>query len=638
MKTQKTQIIAIAMLLLSAFSAEALIVLGDAGGANTYTVAPADDPGWNNVGYVRANWTWNQSRAGGVYIGDGWVLTAYHVIYFDAPTGIVFNADSNKAYPIDVASYVRLSTTNFTRLADSDSWINPTEAEVRDDWTANARLTAPSGADLAMFRLQEGHYPSIDPVHISEIPAQSLSQYINGYWYVENGTWKVQSGDRSVTAIATGRPKVNELSYWTTNLTATTLNATNMAYSGYYDYLENVGNQSASWYQPISRWGTNRIDALTATYDFGSPFGKTDCLRTTFTTNGEGIFQMARLDSGGGVFYKGSGQWELLGLLTAKTLPDDSSATERTAHPFESHSLICDLTRYREQIMRVTEWSDLAVHLSTNNENVVPTGREVQIDLSTTNQNLYTTLQPFTNTIVRTRKIQVLNQEKTSYIDQTEIISTNYIAVPELAAGNSTTNVFSFTPNRAGVWTVEVKTDSQNQIVESYERNNTASKTFYAGPDLLIERSSPAETNVAAESQASIDITIQNQGAEDITNSFRVGLYVFSANPESAPYWQTNIAALAASTSVTVTAHFATPTNIGSYFVVANADDYDSQNENEAVQEIFERNNQGDGDRRESYSILHVGPNLSASFSASGPVYATGGTTLQIDTIEQNSG
>ena len=44
-----------------------------------YRNAPSDDPGWDNIGQM--------SLGSGVYLGDGWVLTAYHVYQYDHQTG-----------------------------------------------------------------------------------------------------------------------------------------------------------------------------------------------------------------------------------------------------------------------------------------------------------------------------------------------------------------------------------------------------------------------------------------------------------------------------------------------------------------------------------------------------------------------
>ena len=72
--------------------AEALIL--DSGNGQGNTSAPADDPGWAHVGWV--------SGLGGVYLGNGWVLTAGHVIVTDPVFGGV-------TYPVVPGSIVELS-------------------------------------------------------------------------------------------------------------------------------------------------------------------------------------------------------------------------------------------------------------------------------------------------------------------------------------------------------------------------------------------------------------------------------------------------------------------------------------------------------------------------------------------------
>lgn len=641
MKLRLLQLSTAALLTLCAGSSNALIVLGDSGGTNIYTSAPADDPGWDNVGYVRS--MWNTSRASGVYIGDGWVLCSYHEIYFDGPTGIVFNAEPGTPYPIDVSSYVRLDTNSFMRLADSPDWIPPqqvypdysTDYERGTNWNSLASQFAPTGADIAMFRLQEGHYPDIKSVQISTIPKSSLPSYINGGFYLENGTLKYRFPNPSVTAIATGRPRQDELSYWTTNWTdwaKTGEPLTNAPYSGYEDWPDKT-------YNPICRWGQNNLHSTRTTLN-RAPFGSTICLQSIFNDYENGgnsnTFQMARLDSGGGVFYKGSGQWELLGLLTAKQPPDNEIETIDTAiHPFGSYSWICDLSYYREQIMNVTEWPDLSVQLLNATNSWLEIGQPVTFSIIITNATTNAVPTAFTNTI------ELLKNGQTHETFQIEI--------PALDGGGSYTHVYSFTNNSPGIWEINVIADSENQVYETHEQtaaendqgvnqNNEIEKDFYVGPDLIIENSSPAETNLAAGSPVSIDIAIKNQGANDATNSFQVGLYVFAEKPGTTPYWQTKLSPLTAGTSATVTAHFSAPTNTGSYFIVAKADDYDSKTEEDAVKEAQENNNQGDLSIRASYSILHVGPDLAISFTQTNTLRTMAGTTVNIYCDIANNG
>ncbi len=612
MKLRLIHFFTAALLTLCALPATALIVLGgDAG----HTVAPPDDPGWDNIGYVRSSWSVNTSRASGVYIGDGWVLTAYHVIYYDAPDGIVFNAEPNKEYPIDVRSYVRLNTNSFTRFADSPDWRDPEEFISETGWTStewSSILTkiAPEGADLALFRLTEN--PDIEPVYISGIPANLLSIYINGGWYIEENTVKYRPGNPEVTAIATGRPRKENLSYWTTNLNAWVVGndgpLTNAPYSGYYDW-DSVD------YSPICRWGKNHLHASRTTVP-RPPFGSTVCLPTVFNDYDSGgnsnTFQMARLDSGGGVFYKGTGQWELLGLLTAKALPNGTIATKETnLHPFGSYSLICDLSYYREQIMKVTEWPDLSIQLSAGTNTWLKIGQEPELSIITTNNSTNAVPQAFTNTV------QVIKNGEPN--------ETIHLMIPALAAGASFTN-YPFTPDSPGTWKVIVTADSNGQIDEINEQNNAAFKTFYAGPDLLIVSSSPATTNAATGSAVSVEIAVQNQGLDDITNAFIISLYLVRSDwgGTDTPIQGASQSGLSAGQTVTNVFTFNAPSAPGIYYLIAKADDYDSALGGwGAVEESNEYNNESD-----DLSLLNVGPDLSISFIETNALHAMAGTIV----------
>jgi hypothetical protein len=81
----------LALLLLTTPALCALVVVSDAGDA--LTRAPAPDPGWANVG-LRGGMT-------AIYLGDGWVITAYHVGAGDVVLGGV-------TYPALPESTIRL--------------------------------------------------------------------------------------------------------------------------------------------------------------------------------------------------------------------------------------------------------------------------------------------------------------------------------------------------------------------------------------------------------------------------------------------------------------------------------------------------------------------------------------------------
>lgn len=89
---------------LTAQSASALIIAGGAGTttptANTVAPAPAaEDPGWDNVGFAAGGGT-------GVYLGDGWVITANHVGAQNFTVGITIG--SGTTYNVVPGSAVQL--------------------------------------------------------------------------------------------------------------------------------------------------------------------------------------------------------------------------------------------------------------------------------------------------------------------------------------------------------------------------------------------------------------------------------------------------------------------------------------------------------------------------------------------------
>ena len=97
---RRTLLIALALLL--AAPAQALVFVSGDGQGNTSPPPPPDDPGWNYVGRV--------SGLNGIYLGNGWVITANHV-----PTG---NPLINGVwYPAVPGSEVQLQNPNLS-LAD----------------------------------------------------------------------------------------------------------------------------------------------------------------------------------------------------------------------------------------------------------------------------------------------------------------------------------------------------------------------------------------------------------------------------------------------------------------------------------------------------------------------------------------
>ena len=128
-----TSSFACAFLLSLASAAGAVLI--DSGDGTGNTTAPFPDPGWNNVG-ERSLWS-------AVYLGDGWVLTAYHV-----GAGPVI---------LDGITYPHLPSL-VTRIENGDG----------------------SFADLLVFGLEPPHPPLPDLILSSTAPAVGESAILIG--------------------------------------------------------------------------------------------------------------------------------------------------------------------------------------------------------------------------------------------------------------------------------------------------------------------------------------------------------------------------------------------------------------------------------------------------------------------------
>lgn len=261
--------------------------------------APADDPGWNNVG----------DR--GVYVGNRWVLTAFHV-----------NA----------------GTTTFNGVG---TFADVPGSAVRLNNPSGLGLTAQT--DLVMYQL------TTDP----GLPALSIAPTT-----APVGGEVVLIGDgASVT------PSTSE-THW--NVTGT---------FPVYAWAETPTGGNAHGYQfnqtGVKLWGTNivenddtffpetDVDAPNHTVKANSGSGDVISLVTEFdqtgltgglTTNGEA--QALTGDSGSAVFYKDGANWTLAGITHAIAGFEDQPALGTTA-VFGNLTFFADLSRYRDQILAI---------------------------------------------------------------------------------------------------------------------------------------------------------------------------------------------------------------------------------------------------------------------------------------------
>lgn len=245
------------------------------------TTAPADDPGFANVGYS----TSGQGTA--IYLGGGWVLTAGHV----GGNGIILSS----------GTYLQASgsNTSFT--------------------LGNTTPDKSSTTDLVMFKL------ATEPVGL---PTLSIPSSMIGT-------------GAAVTMIGGGLDR-GAFTQWlvddTTNPPTWTVTGSNGDAAGF----QTLGSQAI-------RWGTNNVEANDLWVDAG--YGDVKSFATVFdyapyTTEAQAVLH----DSGGAVFTKASGQWQLAGVISAVGGYSGQPSPVFTA-VFGNATFMADLSYYREQIV-----------------------------------------------------------------------------------------------------------------------------------------------------------------------------------------------------------------------------------------------------------------------------------------------
>ena len=269
--------------------ARAVVLAGGDGTQNT--TAPVDDFGWANVGRVYD--TADGFFISGVYLGNGWMLSAYHGVRDAGATGFQFGTVilNGSNYSVNAGTALRLQNADTT-------------------------LT-----DVALFQLTTtpAGLPSLTLASANPTNGLSLSIMGNGPDRSASEThWNVSTG-------------VNP---WTWTETGGTGNA--------QGYKWTPGQQSL-------RWGTNNITAFsggstTAVIDDGLG------IITTFKTNFNNFTDEAQAgggDSGGGVFWKEGSDWVLGGIiLTTAEYSGQPSGT--SVYGDETYS--ANVATYRSQI------------------------------------------------------------------------------------------------------------------------------------------------------------------------------------------------------------------------------------------------------------------------------------------------
>lgn len=303
---------AIAVFLFCSTSLAAVIKAPDGTGNTTAPSASGITlPYWDAIGqiprYNSGDGTQNYSLGGtGIYMGNGYVLTAWHIKQYDNPNVIRFGGVE---YALDTSSWQQL----------------------QDDGGSNA--------DLALVQIS-GSRPNATPVPYTSIPtsiADGSSVYMMGYGRDRNGgqtTYYIDDGTSPHTLYTTNDPP--------------------------QDYSVNGFNLSSS---KSLRWGTNTIEYHTENFDDG--FGINDCIVTYFDSNGDANeAALSNGDSGGPVFYFDSDDstWKLVGLNIAVANTYTNQGIYRIPYTYNydppgpqnsyfNMSVMIDLTQYSFQIV-----------------------------------------------------------------------------------------------------------------------------------------------------------------------------------------------------------------------------------------------------------------------------------------------
>jgi autotransporter-associated beta strand protein len=222
-----------------------------------------------------------------VYLGNGWVLEAYHCHV---------GASNQQDYAI-------INGTMYYGYNDGD----PAHA---------IRITDPTSpnppADLYLFKIN-GASPNLPSLAITSSAPSTGSQ---------------------VRAIGRGLDREAATTQWDSSWRTPPVSAA--AYTGYW-----LGSTYTK------RWGDNSISG-TSTQSYG--FGATHCLNTMFNMGaGSNEFQAAPGDSGGGVFYKNNGYWQLAGIMGA--VYHQKPGEPQTTVVYGDYTYSADLSYYRNQIV-----------------------------------------------------------------------------------------------------------------------------------------------------------------------------------------------------------------------------------------------------------------------------------------------
>lgn len=246
------------------------------------TNAPVDDPGWANIGVL--------GGATGIYLGDGWVLTAAHV----------------------GAGAITLQGIAYNPLPGST-------VQLTNNTPGKTTLT-----DLILFQL------SSKPAGLGSLVLASSAPRL----------------DEPVVMIGAGRDR-GSFTEWSVNTETTPWTWTEVSSGGTAAGYQTLESRAM-------RWGTNTINASDLWYAETPSGPDVKSFTTIFTDNGtaDNEAQASLGDSGGAVFTHNGSSWELHGVMFDVQGFSGQPAPETTAI-FGNETLSADLSYYAPQIMSI---------------------------------------------------------------------------------------------------------------------------------------------------------------------------------------------------------------------------------------------------------------------------------------------